>query len=160
MARHKKRKVEEYSEESSEEYSESQSESSEEPVMSEKDSLRLKRKIEQWMNYDDTIKKLNIKTKKYRDAKKNQEETIMNMIEKFHINDTKINVRDKDNNIRGKVYRYKSTTREGLKEDIIKNVLMETMRNETTVNELLRKIDERRPIKERYYLKRTKGTKI
>lgn len=143
----------------SEEYESESEESSEEPIINERDSARLKKKLEQWMDYDDNIKKLNVKTKKYKDAKNKQEEMIMNMIEKFKINDTKINIHGNDNKLRGKVYRYKSVTKVALKEDIIKDVLMETIRSEKTVVELLKKIDDRRPIKERYYLKRTKGNK-
>jgi len=44
-----------------------------------------------------------------------------------------------------------------LKEGDIKSALMETLRDERKVEQLLKKINNKRPISERYYLKRTKG---
>ena len=52
----------------------------------------LKSKIVAWLDYDDKIKDINKKAKKYKDAKKNQEETIINMITKLELNDAKINI--------------------------------------------------------------------
>ena len=148
--------TEEYTEEGSEEYSE---ESSEEPVINPKDAERLKAKVESWMDYDDAIKKMSAKMKKYKDAKKSQEDSIMKMIEKFKLDEKKIDVNGKDNKIRGRVYRYESVTKEAIKEETIRDVLMEAIKNENNVRELVKKINERRNIKKRYYLKRTKGGK-
>jgi hypothetical protein len=122
----------------------------------------LKKKITDWVDYDDKIKELATKAKQYKDAKKKQEEFIINMIIKLEmIEDSVFDVHDKKNNIvRGRVYPYKSVTKEALSNDIIKNALMEVVHNEKQVDLLIKKIDNKRPIKERYYLKRTTGNKI
>ncbi len=125
----------------------------------DKTKRRLKKKINEWLDCDDKIKELNAKTKKYKDAKKEQEDTIIKIITKFGMESNKIDVHDDDNNLRGRVYRHKSVTKGALKEDIIKDALMEAIRDEKKVSQLVKKIESKRPINERYYLKRTKGNK-
>lgn len=150
-------------EEYSEEYSDDEEEDDEDPESSpevnidEKTVSRLKKKINDWMDYDDKIKILNEKSKKYKDAKKIHEESIIQMLVKLKIDNKKIDIHDNSNKLRGRVYRHKSVTKEPLKEDIVKDALMEMIRDEKKVNQLVKKIDSKRPIKERYYLKRTKG---
>lgn len=87
------------------------------------------------------------------------EETIIKMITKLEMEDMKIDVHDDRNNFRSRVYRHKSVTKEAIKENIIKDALMEAIRDEKKVDQLVKKIDSKRPYKERYYLKRTKGNK-
>ncbi len=128
-------------------------------TIDDKTKQRLKSKIGDWLDYDDKIKVLNAKTKKYKDAKKQQEELIIKMLTKLEMGDTKIDVTDNKNNFRSRVYRHKSVTKEALKENIIKDALMEAIHDEKKVDQLVKKIDSKRPIKERYYLKRTKGNK-
>ena len=132
---------------------------SEEIRLGAKTRDRLKKKIVNWLDCDDKIKELNAKVKKYKDAKKQQEEIIINMITKLGMDEKKIDVHDDDDNLRGRVYRHKSITKGALKEDIIKEALMEAIRDEKKVDQLVKKIESRRPINERYYLKRTKGSK-
>jgi len=127
--------------------------------LDDKTTQRLKKKIVDWLDYDDKIKTLNSKTKKYKDAKKQMEETIIKMITKLEMEDMKIDVHDDRNNFRSRVYRHKSVTKEAIKENIIKDALMEAIRDEKKVDQLVKKIDSKRPYKERYYLKRTKGNK-
>ncbi|XWV25246.1 hypothetical protein QJ856_gp0526 [Tupanvirus deep ocean] len=127
--------------------------------LDDKTVQRLKNKIVDWLDYDDKIKTLNNKSKKYKDAKKQLEELIIKMITKLEVEDMKIDVHDDQNNFRSRVYRHKSVTKEALKENIIKDALMEAIRDEKKVDQLVKKIDSKRPIKERYYLKRTKGNK-
>lgn len=131
---------------------------SEEIKLGAKTRERLKKKINSWMDYDDKIKDLNASIKKYKDAKKQQEELIITMITKLGMDEKKIDVHDNDNNLRGRVYRHKSVTKGALKEDVIKAALMEAIRDEKKVDQLVKKIESRRPINERYYLKRTKGS--
>jgi hypothetical protein len=121
--------------------------------------LRLKNKINSWMDHDDKIKKLTSQIKNHKDAKKEGEDAIMRMILQLNMEDAQIDVRDDKQQLRGRVYRYRSVTKGTLKESIIKEVLMETMRDEYRVDQLVKKIEEKRPINERYYLKRTKGNK-
>lgn len=145
-------------------YSEEDSEIKPKNDDNKKTVQRLKRKINSWMDYDDKIKQLNAKSKKYKDAKKQQEEFILRVLVKLEeeskVDALKIDVESDNGEARGRVYRHKSQTREPLKENIIKDALMEYfVGNEKKVDQLLKKIDKKRPIKERYYLKRTKGTK-
>uniref|UniRef100_A0A6C0LU02 Uncharacterized protein n=1 Tax=viral metagenome TaxID=1070528 RepID=A0A6C0LU02_9ZZZZ len=138
----------------------SDEENNEESVkITDKQVRILKAKIIQWLNYDDTIKQMTVNMKKYKDSKKHQEDSIMNMIDKFGLGENKIDVEDNNDGLRGRVYKYKTTTKGPLKEEIIKNALMEAMRDEKQVNQLLKKIDSKRPLTERCYLKRTKGAK-
>ena len=118
---------------------------------------RLKAKIVEWLDFDDKIKLLSARAKKYRDAKKEHEKNIMKMIVDFGIEKERLEIKDENQNIRGRVYRYKSMTKCAIKEDIIKKALMEVFKNERRVDELIKKIDSNRQIKENYYLKRTKG---
>nr|WBF70877.1 hypothetical protein [Megavirus caiporensis] len=130
-----------------------------EAKLSNKTRERLKKKITHWLDYDDKIKELNNKTKKYKDAKKQQEETILKMLNKLGVGENKIDVHDRDDNLRGRVYKHKSVTTGAIKGEIIQKVLMEVIRNEKAVSQLVKKIEEARPQNERYYLKRTKGNK-
>lgn len=125
-------------------------------VIAEKTKEKLKSKITEWLDYDDKIKMLNEKLKNYKDTKKKYEEIIIKMITDLGIENTKIEVHDDDNNLRGRVYRYRSVTKGSLKENIIKDALMEAIRDEKKVIQLIKKINDKRPIQERYYLKRTK----
>jgi hypothetical protein len=127
--------------------------------LADKTRERLKKKIVEWLDCDDKIKTLNTRTKKYKDAKKQQEDVIIKMITKLGMEDNKIDVHDNNDNLRSRVYRHKSVTKGSLKEDIIKDALMEAIRDEKKVDQLVKKIESKRPINERYYLKRTKGNK-
>jgi len=133
------------------------SQDSDTPKVADKNINRLKRNIMDWLDHDDKIKELNSQIKEYKDAKKEKENTILDMIGRLGLDNTPLNVCDKNNNLRGKVSRCRSTTRGALKEDIIRNALMEAIRNEGKVEQLIKKIDSKRPVVERYYLKRTKG---
>lgn len=141
-----------------EEY-ESDNDRRERPILADKTRERLKRKIVSWLDNDDKIKDLNLKLKKFKEAKKDQEEVIIKMITKLGMDDKKIDIHDENNNVRSRVYRHKSVTKGSLKEDIIKDALMEAIRDEKKVDQLVKKIESKRPINERYYLKRTKGNK-
>jgi len=146
-------------EEAEEEEEEEVEDNGQEIKLAAKTRERLKRKINGWLDYDDKIKELNVKAKKYKDAKKQQEEEIIRMITKLGMEDKKIDVHDNNNEMRGRVYRHKSVTKGALKEEIVKNALLEVIRDEKKVDQLIKKIDSKRPINERYYLKRTKGNK-
>ena len=150
---------EDYSQNMDSEYTNDSEEETKVIRLEDKTKERLKGKIIEWLDFDDKIKILNARTKKYKDAKKQQEELILKMISKLGVNDTKMDVHNDNDEFRGRVYRHKSSTKGALKEDIIKNALMEVFRDEKKVDQLFKKIDSKRPINERYYLKRTKGSK-
>lgn len=128
-------------------------------TMAERTKTMLKAKINEWFDADDKLKSLAEEMKELRKSKKENESTVIKMITALGMEERKIDVTDENNNLRGRVYRYKSVTKGTLKEDIIKDALMEIMQNETRVEQLLKKIDSKRPIIERYYLKRSKGQK-
>jgi len=117
----------------------------------EKEIKKLKEKILVWLDNDDQIKELNNTIKKHKEKKKICEDKILEMIDNLGMGDNKL---DTD---KGRVYKYKSVTRGALKEDIIKSALMETIRNEKQVDQLIKKIESKRPMTEKFYLKRTKG---
>jgi hypothetical protein len=125
----------------------------------DKSLIHLKAKIMKWLDNDDKIKDLNQKMKKYKEAKKEHEDLIIKMITKMGAEDEKFDVEDNNKQLRGRVYRHKSVTKGAIKEDIIKKALMEAIRDEKKVDQLVKKIESKRPITERYYLKRTKGNK-
>lgn len=128
--------------------------------ISNKSKEHLKSKIHIWLDNDDKIKDLNAKVKKYKERKKAQEDLIIKLIDKFGITEeTKIDIHDNNNELRGRVYKQKSVTKGSLKEDIIKSALMELIKDESKVDQLVKKIESKRPINERYYLKRTRGNK-
>lgn len=118
---------------------------------------RLKKQIVEWLDYDDKIKILNKRAKKYKDAKKEQEQIIMELLVKFGVENTRIDIHDDNDNLRSRVYRRKSVTKGAIKENIIRDALMEVIRDEKRVKELVKRIEKKRPINEKYYLSRTKG---
>lgn len=128
-------------------------------ILAEKTRVLLRRKITDWLDIDDKIKELTAKVKKYKDAKKIQEDYVLKLITRLGVEEDKFDIPDDNDQLRSRVYRYRSVTKGGLKEDIVKDALMEAIRDEKKVDQLLKKIDSRRPISERYYLKRTKGNK-
>lgn len=130
---------------------------SDEEILEDGARMRLKKKIHEWMNHDDSIKELADQIKEHKDAKKKSEEAIMRMIEQLQLEESTITVSQKDGTIRGNVYRHRSVTKGAIKESIIKEALMEIIHNERQVDQLVKKIEDKRPINERYYLKRTKG---
>ena len=129
------------------------------PKLSDKTRDRLKRKIVDWLDYDDKIKAINAKSKKYKDAKKEQEEIIIKMLIKLGVDNDKMDIHDDKNQLRSRVYKCTSVTKGTLKENVIKDALMEAIRDEKKVDQLVKKIESKRPINERCYLKRTKGNK-
>lgn len=126
--------------------------------LAEKTREHLKRKITEWLDCDDKIKLMNAKVKQYKDEKKRQEEFIIKVITKLGMEESKINIHDENKQLRSRVYRHKSVTKGAIKENIIKDALMESIRDEKRVEYLIKKIEQKRPVNERYYLKRTKGT--
>lgn len=120
---------------------------------------RIKHKMTEWLDFDDKITEMNDRIKKYKTAKKKQGETILKLLGTLGMEDKKFDIKDDDDNFRGRVYRFKSVTRGGLNEKIIKNALMEALRDEKKVDQLTKKITKKRTINEHYYLKRTKGSK-
>lgn len=131
---------------------------SEEIEVSQETINMLKTQIQAWMDYDDKLKELAKKSKKYRDAKKKQEETILKVITSLGFEeDPVIEVTDKAGKIRGKVSRVKSSKTEPYGPKNIKAALMEMYKDEKKADEMFEKINKMRKSEDRFHLKRTKG---
>lgn len=160
----KKHKKETESESEKEEsVSASESDEAEDKVekkkLDNKMKAKLKEKILQWIEYDDKIKLLASKIKKYKEAKNTHEVQIMQLITFLGLDEEKLDIRDDNKNVKCRVYQQKSISKGSIKEDIVKDALMEVIKDENKVSQLVSKIENKRPINERVYLKRTKGTK-
>lgn len=124
----------------------------------EKTKKVLKKKINDWLDLDDKIKEMSNEMKNYRKEKKENEDEIVKMISVLGLEEgKKIEVTDNSNVVKGRVYTHKTVTKGQLKETIIKDALMEIMKNEAKVDQIIKKIDSKRPINEKYHLKRAKG---
>lgn len=117
----------------------------------------LKKKIEIWIKYDDKIKELNLLSKEHKDSKKETEKEILAMIKKLGMEEAKLDVTDKRGDVIARVYRHTSITKSAIKEDLLKDALMEIYQNEKKSDQIIKKIDSKRKLNERFYLKRTKG---
>jgi hypothetical protein len=161
----KRSKVEESSESESGSGSESESESESsdkkktkgKKLNTQENKLILKKAIESWLKCDDRIRDLNNLVKEQKDAKKEREKLILKMIEKMGMEQQRLDVTDKNGNVRARVYRHKSVTKSSIKEDLLKDALMEIYQNEKKADQVIKKVDSKRQLNERFYLKRTKG---
>lgn len=119
--------------------------------------LILKKNIESWIKDDDKIKELNILSKEYKDSKKEKEKEILSLIKKLGMEEAKLDVTNKRGDVTARVYRHTSITKSAIKEDLLKDALMEIYQSETKSDQIIKKIDSKRKLNERFYLKRTKG---
>jgi ABC-type Fe2+-enterobactin transport system substrate-binding protein len=138
---------------------ESEEESVEE--MDQKTKEQLKNFASKWIDYDDKIKELNGKVAKIKKLKKQNEVSLLKIINQYESdeNKIKINIKDPNDELRGRVYRYKSTTKEPLKQDVIKRGLLEALGDQTKVDEMYKKIESKRRDIHRNYIKRTNGNR-
>ncbi len=118
----------------------------------------LKRRLTAWLDYDDRIKSAQDQIKEYRQEKKEKEEQILKLMQKMGMETgDPVIVTDDKKKIRASVHKFESKTKTGLKEETIKNALMETLKKEKQVDQIMKKIEGKRETKSRFYLKRTKG---
>ena len=116
---------------------------------------KIKKMIKDWWVTDRAIKEFNTKQKKLRDQKKELETNILELMEKAELTEHKFTMKNGDT--MQNIYRAKSVSKVGIKEDLIKMSIMQIIPNERKANEILDTIDGHREIKERYYLKSTKN---
>ena len=116
---------------------------------------RIKKMIKDWWVTDRAIKEFNTKQKKMRDQKKELEMGILELMEKAQLTEHKFTMKNGDT--MQNIYRAKSVSKAGIKEDLIKMSIMQIIPNERKADEILDTIDGHREIKERFYLKSTKG---
>lgn len=117
---------------------------------------RLKREIITWLNNDDIIKEMSKKMKEYKDEKKKTETAILDMVNRLNIMNDKFLVNGEDNQFRSRVYCQRSVSRGAINKEVLQDALGEILHDEKKVSELIKKIEDKRPITERCYLKRDK----
>lgn len=120
-----------------------------------KEHLRLL--LKEWMECDEKIKEIRKHTKQYLNAKKDRETRILKIIKDYELDDQRFEVND--SKVTGNVYRYRSETRGALNRDIIHAALMEHVKDKKQADEMLKRIEQKRPVIEKFRLKRTKGQK-
>lgn len=117
----------------------------------------LKNHIKVWLECDTKIKELNAIIKEEKDLKKEKEKIALRMIMKLGMDGAKLDITDNKGNVTARVYKHKSVTKSAIKEELLKDTLMEVFQNEKKVDQIVKKVDSKRRINERFYLKRTKG---
>ena len=108
-----------------------------------------KKKVIQFLDCDDTIKELQKKIKEFKAKKETCEEYIIDNLDK--LDTTMIEVKG------SKLIKNKSETKGPCKTDIIKETLDEELKDPKKVKRILEKMEEKRELKERVFLKRTNG---
>lgn len=119
---------------------------------------RLKDKLTDWMDIDDQILELAEELKELKQKKQKREKQILSIYEKLGDDKLSFDILEEGGGMRGRVYRSKSKSTEGLKKDVIQEALKESVYDDAAIEQILSKIDSKRQVKERFYLKRTKGS--
>jgi hypothetical protein len=115
---------------------------------------QLRDKIIQWIDLDDLIKEKNSELRELKSLKKNQETRILLLIDKHGLDDKKFDMKDRFN---CRVFQSKTVSKGAIKETIIKDALMEAIHDENKVEQLIKKIESKRPLNEKICLKKAKG---
>lgn len=116
---------------------------------------KIKGLIREWIGTDEVIKTYNQKIKKHKDAKKEIEEKILVLIEKTGLEEHKFTMKHDDGVQR--IYRAKSVSKGAYKEDMIRESMMSIIGKEKVVDKVFEELEGKRQVKERFYLKKTKG---
>lgn len=148
-SQHKKKKL-------SEEYIDS--DNSEEAISdneeTKREKNRLKKDVLLWIECDDKIRNINDKMKDLKTKKKDCEKKIIERIANLNIvNDTTFET-DK-----GNVYKKTVVSKGAINTNVIKEALKGYIKKEKHVEQLIKKIDQMRPIKQRVYITRSKEKK-
>lgn len=117
----------------------------------------LKKHIETWIDCDTQIKELNESMKEIKDTKKKNERIVLGIITKMGMEELKLDITDNKGRVKARVYRHKSVTKGAIKEELLKDTLMEIFHDEKKVDQIVKKVDSKRKVNERFYLKKTKG---
>jgi hypothetical protein len=128
-----------------------------EVVVNSKTKEELKKQIQVWLDCDDRIKELNEMIKDQKAIKKEKENMILPLMKKMGIDEEKLDITDKRGNVRARVCRQKSVTTSSIKEDQVKELCMEIFKSEKKADQAVKKLEGKKKITERWYLKRTKG---
>lgn len=123
-------------------------ESGESTQINEQLKKKIKGHVRKWFDSDDKMREYQIYIKELRNIKKDAEQEVLKLMQK-----TGKEVFSTSNG--DKLRRSVSTTVSPLKEEAIKQTLIESLKNEKAANTITQKIMHGRPTKERVYLKRT-----
>lgn len=116
----------------------------------------IRRDSQRLLDYDDRIKELQAEIKKYREAKARKEAMLLQVLDSLDFKMPPIEVVASDTgDMRGKLTKAKSTTKAPVNMSIVKKVMMEVYKDERKAEEMVKKIHNARPVKEKYYIKRT-----
>jgi len=122
-----------------------------------KSLVEFKKASTAWLDCDDRIKELTGLIKEQKDEKKEYEKKIIALMDRCGLKEQKIDVTDKNGKIRARVARQKSVTKSSIKDDQLKSVFMEILQSERKTDQAIKKVDSKRKVNERWYLKRTNG---
>lgn len=106
-----------------------------------------KEKVMKWIEYDDIIRQKEKECKELKNKRKELEEYVLKFLENNDINIIEING--------GKLRRNKSETKTALTNENIKKAIKKKYNDEKTVEEIMKLMDEMRPMKTHVNLKRT-----
>lgn len=106
--------------------------------------------VQKWIGYDDKIREIQTLIKNLKVQKKKEEENIIKIMNKYDVENT-IKISD------GKLIKNVSKTKGGLKPDIVESALTEFMKNPVQAKKVTEFIMDKRVVKEREYLKRTRN---
>jgi hypothetical protein len=101
-------------------------------------NIQFKNAVQQWVNYDQQITKLNRMTKEYRDNKDIQEQSIINYIENNKLQNTTFKMNDC--NISYKI----TQTQSPITLKLITETLHECIQNDDIIDNILQNINKKR----------------
>jgi len=110
-------------------------------------SKEFKESVQKYIKIDDLIRKKRKEIKDLQDEKKPHETIIINYLGTKGENEIIING--------GKLIRNQSETKQPITKDIMKDAIKKKVNNIDAVDDILKAMQELRPIKKRIYLKRT-----
>lgn len=126
-------------------------------VLDDQTRRKIKANANIWFDLDDALKNLGKQAKTLRKKKTELGKKLLKIQEDNGVEDAKFDVEGKDGKVRGRLSNTLSVTRGPITQKLIETVIMEYSVKETMAKQIAKKIEERRPVKERRYLKRTKG---
>lgn len=103
--------------------------------------------VVKYVKLDDVIRKKQSELSELKDQRRPSEEYILKYLDNIGENMIEIST--------GKLRKNKSETKKALSQDIIQKVLLESVKDEAQVEEILKKMEETRPLNTHVNLKRT-----
>ncbi len=118
----------------------------------EKANQRIAKVVKEWIDCDDQIREYNKVVKILKQHKQAYEKKIIKTMKEYDVENT-ITLKD------GKLIKNESRTKVALKQDFLESTLTELVKSKEKAQEITQYILDKRPIKVREYLKRTRVRK-